>query len=114
MKLLQVPMGTKQFLFLSILLLFIYLPFLAKTPAKVHKVEIKGMKFIPAEVTVHKGDTIVWTNNDIVVHNVTETSNKAWKASPIQVGKTWKMAVGQSAEYFCSFHPTMKGKISVK
>lgn len=83
-------------------------------PPKVHKVEIKGMKFQPTELTVRKGDTVEWINNDMVTHDVTEETKKAWTSKPIPVGKSWKMAVKQSTSYFCSIHPVMKGKIIVK
>jgi plastocyanin len=39
-----------------------------KSGAKVDTVEIKDMKFQPAEITVKKGDTIVWINHDMVTH----------------------------------------------
>jgi plastocyanin len=99
---------------LSIFLISTHWFLAGKTTPRTHRIEIKDMKFIPAEVTVQKGDTIVWINNDFVVHDVSETTKKAWKTSPIPVGKTWKVVAQQSVAYFCSFHPIMKGKINVK
>ena len=32
--------------------------------AKTHIVEIKKMKFIPEELVLNKGDTVVWINRD--------------------------------------------------
>ena len=55
---------------------------------KVHIVEIKQMKFQPAELIVQKGDTVVWINNDIVAHDVTEEPSKAWTSSLMPVGKS--------------------------
>lgn len=86
----------------------------AKGSPKVHKVEIKGMNFQPAVINVQKGDTVIWTNMDIVAHDATEETKKEWSSSPIPNGKSWKMAVQKSANYFCSIHPVMKGKIVVK
>ena len=80
---------------------------------QVHHVQIKSMKFEPAEITVNRGDTIVWTNLDIVSHDVTEEKAKSWTSSPITMGKTWKMAAQESADYYCSMHVVMKGKIVV-
>lgn len=34
-------------------------------------VEIKNMKFVPDDITVKKGDTIVWVNRDMMAHDVT-------------------------------------------
>jgi plastocyanin len=85
-----------------------------KAEHKVHTVEIKQMKFQPAELTVQKGDTVVWINQDIVAHDVTEESNKAWTSSLMPVGKSWSLVVTQSADYYCSIHVVMKGKVLVQ
>ena len=81
---------------------------------KVYTVEIKQMKFQPAELVVQKGDTVVWINNDIVAHDVTEESGKAWTSSLMPVGQSWSLVVTQSADYYCSIHLVMKGKLEVQ
>ena len=78
-----------------------------------HVIEIKGMAFNPALITVHKGDRITFLNHDIVTHDITE-AKKGWKSAPLPVGKSWSLTVNQSASYYCSIHPVMKGKIIVK
>lgn len=85
-----------------------------KNLPKVHTVEIKQMKFQPAELIVQKGDTVVWINNDIVAHDVTEEPVKAWTSSLMPVGESWSMVVTQSADYYCSIHVVMKGKLIVQ
>ena len=85
-----------------------------KTIPKVHTVEIKQMKFQPAELIVQKGDTVVWINNDIVAHDVTEEPGKAWTSSVMPVGESWRLVVTQSADYYCSIHVVMKGKLIVQ
>lgn len=82
--------------------------------ANYHTVEIKQMKFIPAELQVSKGDTVVWINHDIVAHDVTEESAKKWTSSLIPSNASWKMVVSQSSDYYCSIHVVMKGKLVVK
>lgn len=74
---------------------------------------INQMKFAPAELTVHVGDTIVWINKGLVAHNVTEEKNKAFYSDTIETGTSWKWVVSQNAEYLCTLHPTMKGKILI-
>lgn len=81
---------------------------------KKHTVEIKQMRFEPAELTVQKGDTVIWVNHDIVVHDVTEDPGKAWSSAEIQTGEAWYMVATASTDYFCSIHHVMKGKIVVK
>ena len=77
-------------------------------------VSIAQMKFMPAELHVNSGDTVVWENKDIVDHNVVEETSKEWSSGVISKGQAWKMAVTKNAVYFCSIHPAMKGKLVVE
>jgi plastocyanin len=72
------------------------------------------MQFNPAELTVHKGDTVVFVNHDMVTHDVTEEASKAWTSSMLPANESWTMEATQSANYYCSLHPVMKGKIIVQ
>ncbi len=87
------------------------------TSKNIHSVDtitIKQMQFNPAVLTVKAGDTVLWINKDIVAHNITEEKSKAFYSDTLAVGKSWKMAVKDSAGYYCSIHPTMKGKLVLK
>lgn len=87
----------------------------SETPAhSVDTVILQQMKFNPAELTVNKGDTIVWINNDLVDHNVTSLRDKFFYSDTLKVGSSWKWVVTDSAAYFCSIHPSMLGKILIK
>jgi len=79
----------------------------AGKPATVN-VTIEGMKFSPAGVTAKPGDTIVWTNKDVVAHTVTSQTN-AFDSSLIAPGGTWKFTVKKTGDfsYKCSYHPEM-------
>ncbi|HLP39488.1 plastocyanin/azurin family copper-binding protein [Lacibacter sp.] len=81
---------------------------------QVHYVRIKGMQFSPAEMYVGKDDKIIFTNNDPVVHNVTEETSKKWASSELQTSQSWELTVIESADYYCTLHPVMKGKIIVR
>jgi plastocyanin len=81
---------------------------------KVHHISISEMKFQPAEITLMKGDTVEWVNNDIVAHNVRELKNDSWASPTLASGESWKMVVTQSADYYCSIHVVMKGKLILK
>lgn len=81
---------------------------------EIYTVEISQMKFNPAELKVKKGDNIVFVNRDIVAHDVTEEKSKAWTSSPLQTGQYWTLVATESTNYYCSLHPTMKGKIIVE
>lgn len=80
----------------------------------VHTVVISSMQFNPAELTVHKGDSVVFINNDLVVHDITQEPDKAWTSSNLSPGQSYRMAVMESSNYNCSIHPTMKGKLAVQ
>lgn len=80
---------------------------------KVYIVEIRQMQFKPAELTLQKGDTVVWTNQDIVTHDVTEEKHKLWTSGPLAPGHSWSFVVMESADYYCSIHVVMKGKLIV-
>lgn len=78
-----------------------------------HTVTIKGMTFNPAELHVQKGDTVVWINKDIVPHNITDFPGAKWTSGTLVLDGSWEKSISNSFDYYCSIHPTMKGKIIV-
>ena len=85
-----------------------------KIPNKLYTVEIKEMKFQPEELTLQKGDTVVWINRDIVAHDATEEKGRNWTSGPLASGESWSLVVTENADYFCSIHVVMKGKLLVQ
>ena len=86
-----------------------------KTAVRVHRVEIKGMAYAPAELTVASGDTIIWVNRDIVPHTVTGAARQ-FDSGSLNPAAEWSLvarARGRTS-YTCTFHPIMKGAIVVK
>jgi plastocyanin len=81
--------------------------------SKTDTVKIVAMKFVPSEITVAKGTTIIFINNDIVTHDITEEANKAWSSNLLAPSKSWSMIPEKSANYYCSIHVVMKGKIII-
>jgi plastocyanin len=82
-----------------------------KAIPKSYTVEIKAMQFRPAELSVEKGDTVLFINHDMLVHNVTEEKTKAWSSPSLAPGDSYKMVANESSDYYCSLHPVMKGKL---
>ncbi len=78
-----------------------------------HTIEISQMKFNPDELTIHAGDTVVWINNGMTNHCVTEV-NKAWTSSTLVPGQSWKKVITKNTDYYCAIHMVMKGKIIVQ
>jgi plastocyanin len=87
----------------------------AQAAGKSHTVRIEGMKFVPEQLQVAAGDTITWTNGDVVPHTVTSAERKV-ESGDIATGKSWKLKVTKKGDmpYICRLHPGMKGAVVVK
>lgn len=84
--------------------------------AKTWTVKIAGMRFDPATVTVARGDTVVWVNEDPFPHTVTSADAGRFDSHAIAPGASWRYrakALGRYA-YACTFHPTMQATLVVK
>jgi plastocyanin len=79
-----------------------------------HVVEIKQMKFMPADLLVKKGDTVCWINKDITTHDITEEVKKKWSSAPLATGQSWTKIISENASYYCSIHVVMKGKLKIE
>ena len=68
--------------------------------------------FSPAEVSAKVGDTIEWVNKDAFAH--TATVKGGWEVM-IPPKKSAKPDIedGGTVDYFCRFHPNMKGRLVV-
>jgi plastocyanin len=81
---------------------------------KAHRVAIRGFAYVPAALTVAVGDTIVWTNEDVVPH--TATADGAWDTGSLANRGEAHVVVAAAGEtaYRCAFHPTMTARVSAK
>ena len=110
----MMPMYLLRNGFLLLLSLTIWSSSPPESPRPVtHTVEIRNMKFVPAQLEVEKGDAVVFVNKDMVIHNVTEEKN-TWASPTIPPKKSWTYTVKNSFSYYCSYHPMMKGKVKIK
>jgi len=85
-----------------------------KIVPELHRIVISDMKFSPAELTIRKGDTVEFINKDLVIHDITQIPDKTWSSSNLSPGQSYKLPISISADYYCSIHPVMKGKIIVQ
>ncbi|HXD45519.1 MAG TPA: cupredoxin family copper-binding protein [Pseudolabrys sp.] len=81
--------------------------------AETIKVEIKNLVFTPAEVTAKAGDTIVWDNQDVFAHTATATDKSFDVMLPPKKSASLKVTKAGTFDYFCKFHPNMRGKVTV-
>jgi plastocyanin len=79
-------------------------------------VDIKDFAFNPPEITVPVGGSVTWTNNDPVPHTATGLDREALQSGAIAPGESFTQAFDAAGtlEYFCEFHPNMKGSIVVE
>ena len=80
-----------------------------------YTVVIEGMKFSPGVLTVRPGDSVVFQNNDLLPHTVTERSIRMFDSGMISRHENWKLVTGGEGtlNYQCIYHPDMKGTIIV-
>ena len=68
-------------------------------------IDMSGFKFVPADISITAGTTVVWTNKDAVKHTVSEDSG-VFDSGTLDKGGTFsrKFDTAGSVSYFCKFH----------
>jgi len=76
--------------------------------------------FVPASVTVNKGDTVVWSNDDTAAHTVTSGTptggpDGSFDSGLSLAGSSFEIVADTSGsyDYFCMVHPWMIGNLRV-
>lgn len=81
--------------------------------AETIQVTIDKLAFSPANVEAKVGDTIVWVNRDAFAHTATVQGDWDILLPPGKSGRLTLKKAG-AVDYFCRFHPNMKGHLTVK
>jgi len=78
-------------------------------------VSIKNFAYEPPSLTVSKGTTVKFTNDDTTEHTAT-ASGGGFDTGSIAAGKAKSVTLDSSGtfSYVCTFHPFMHGTITVK
>jgi plastocyanin len=81
--------------------------------AKTIQVKITGFAFNLKNITINKGDTVVWTNLDAMAHTVTGSN---FDSGNLNTNATFKYTFKTSGtfNYVCTYHPRMTGVVIVK
>jgi plastocyanin len=84
-----------------------------------HQVKVVDFSFSPASLTVHAGDTVVWTNHGSVAHTVT-ADNGSFNSGSLSPGQSFSHTFPSAGTvaYHCQFHGAaggvgMSGRITV-
>jgi plastocyanin len=74
-----------------------------------------GFAFAPTEVTVAAGDTVTWMHEGRVTHTVT-AEDGSFASGNLAAGDTFEMTFDEpgSYPYFCEFHGSMRGTVTVE
>ena len=80
-----------------------------------HDVSITDDKdFLPEDLTINVGDTVVWTNNDDSPHTVTADDDE-FNSGNLAEGATWSYTFTEAGtyDYRCNYHSSMTGSVTV-
>ena len=88
----------------------------APKAASADKVDIKDFKYGPESIAVAKGTKVSFTNEDTAKHTATSKPQGAFDSGDISKGQTKPVTFEKAGtfDYFCVYHPTMAGKVTVK
>jgi putative membrane protein len=75
------------------------------------QITIDRLVYAPADVSAKVGDTIEWVNKDALAHTATANNND-WDVM-IGPNKTARLTRPGEVDYYCKFHPDMKGRLTV-
>jgi plastocyanin len=91
--------------------------FAAPAGAATHSVMIKQYAYGPGALSISQGDTVTWTNQDSVEHDVKVVQGPATFQSPmLGQGDSWShtFSTAGTYSYICSVHPDMRATVTAK
>ena len=79
------------------------------------EIKMQNIAFDPKDVTAKVGQTVKWTNEDSVDHDVKATEGEEFKSDLFGKGGTfeYKLDKAGTIKYVCTVHPGMEGTITV-
>ena len=77
-------------------------------------VTIKDFAFDPGDLTVAKGTTVTWKNDDSATHRI-KSGDGSFDSKDLKNGDSFDHTFDTAGtfDYICGIHPSMKGKITV-
>ena len=79
-------------------------------------VSISDFAFNPRTITIQKGESIIWTNEDSVKHSIVSDSGNEIASDSISKGEIYEHTFNNvgTYSYYCGIHPSMKGEVVVE
>ena len=86
-----------------------------ETPSAPGTVAMKGLEFLPDRLTVAVGETVTWTNEESLDHNVVARKGARFRSRAFGRGGTYTFTPERpgTIDYVCTLHPGMEGRIVV-
>jgi len=77
-------------------------------------IAISNFSFVPNQITIAKGTTVTWTNNDSAQHQIA-ADDGSFNSAALSQGQSFQQTFSQEGaySYHCAIHPSMKGTITV-
>ncbi len=77
-------------------------------------VTIRNFAFSPSKITIKKGNSVTWTNQDSVGHSATADDN-SFDTGILSYGESRSITFNKKGiyAYHCSIHPFMKAEVVV-
>ena len=75
-------------------------------------VKMAGLAFAPERLTVAKGATVVFDNDDTAPHTVTARSGGV-DSGVLDPGRQFRLTATEGFDYFCQIHPSMTARLDV-
>lgn len=77
------------------------------------KIDITNFTFNPVTLTIKRGTTVTWTNNDLMSHQV---KSDLFNSDILTKGKSFSFTFNDAGtiNYYCSIHASMTGQIIVE
>ncbi|MFF4905818.1 cupredoxin domain-containing protein [Streptomyces sp. NPDC001260] len=91
-------------------------PASAATDADAARITMKNFAFSPVTLTVKAGEKVTVVNDDSAAHTVTASQGGAFDTGSIAGGKSGNFTAPSKAgsyAFTCTFHPNMKGTLTV-
>jgi plastocyanin len=101
----------------KIILAFLLMPFSAFAADEAHTIVQKGRAFHPGEVTIARGESLTFTNNDEFIHQIyVQGQDFSFDSDERNPGEniTESFTVPGTFEVRCHIHPKMRLVVHVK
>jgi plastocyanin len=76
-------------------------------------VRMAGLKFAPNALVVKKGTTVLFDNNDVAPHTITEDSAGGVDSGVLKPSASFRLVIDRRLVYHCAIHPFMKATIDL-